>query len=704
MTHRPDTIEEFADDPEVIEQLRQRERELADFIENASVGLHWVGADGTILWANQAELDLLGYEREEYIGHHIAEFHADQQSINDILRRLSNKETLLNYEARLKCKNGAIRYVLINSNVKWEEDRFVHTRCFTRDITERKRAEEATRFLAEASKELASSLDYQTTLTSVARMAVPALADWCAVDLVEDEDGELQRLAVAHVDQAKVAWAHELQQRYPSDPEAPYGIHNVLRTGKSEFYPEITDELLVENARDAEHLRIMREIGFTSAMLVPLTAHRRTLGVLSFISAESGRRYRLEDLSLAESLATRAAMAIDNARLYQAAQRANRLKDEFLATLSHELRTPLTAMLGWSHMLRTGQLDERSTANALDIIERNARAQAQLIDDLLDMSRIITGKLRLDVRQVDPASFIEAAIESVHPAAVAKGVRVQKVIDTGVHSIAGDPSRLQQVVWNLLSNAIKFTPRGGRVQVRLERVNSHIEITVSDTGAGISPEFLPHVFDRFRQADQTITRHHGGLGLGLAIVRHLVELHGGTVQAESAGLDQGSTFTVRLSLLPVYEQESAPERVYPAANEALPVFVCPERLDGVRVLVVDDEADTRELLKVGLTHCGAEIRTAASIKGALAAIKKFRPDVLVSDIGLKGEDGYELIKRVRKLSDDDGGKIPAVALTAYARTEDRLSALRAGYQMHVTKPAEMVELVAVISSLIKRDP
>jgi len=536
------------DESHTLEELRRRERELADFIENAAVGLHWVGADGTILWANQAELDLLGYAREEYIGRKITEFHADRDVIDDILRRLTNRETLHNYEACLRCKDGSVRHVLISSNVMWEGEKFVHTRCFTRDITERKRA--------------------------------------------EDE----------------------------------------LRESRRQL------EGLLERERSA----------------------------------------RAE------------------------AEQANRLKDEFLATVSHELRTPLTAILGWAHMLRVKRFDEQSTASALETIERNARAQAQLIDDLLDVSRIITGNLRLDVRQVEPGSFIEAAVEALRPAAEAKGVRIQKVLDTGVVSVAGDPARLQQVVWNLLSNAIKFTPKGGRVEVRLERIDSHIEIAVSDTGDGIGAEFLPHVFERFRQADQKTTRHHGGLGLGLAIVRHLVELHGGTVKADSPGEGQGATFVVKLPVVPVYQKETLTRRVHPAAGEEPPAYDCPERLDGLKVLVVDDEVDTRELLKVGIGQCGAEIVTAGSAREALAALDETRPDLLISDIGMPGEDGYELIRKVRALPAARGGKIPAIALTAYARTEDRLRALRAGYQMHISKPVELAELVAVMASLIGR--
>jgi PAS domain S-box-containing protein len=416
-------------------------------------------------------------------------------------------------------------------------------------------------------------------------------------------------------------------------------------------------------------------------------------------AAERERLLELEREAREEAEST----AQENERLYRETQEANRLKDEFLATVSHELRTPLTAILGWAHMLRTGQYTGDSAASAFETIERNARAQAQLIDDLLDVSRIITGKLRIDVRPIDPNSFIDAAVEAVRPAAEAKGIRLQKVLDTGVVSVSGDPVRLQQVVWNLLSNAIKFTPKGGRVQVRMERVNSHIEVAVRDTGVGIPSEFLPHVFDRFRQADMRITRQHGGLGLGLSIVRHLVELHGGTVRAESAGEGHGSTFTVLLPIAPVYSAGLHEERVHPAARETLPAFGCPDRLDGLRVLVVDDEQDTREMLKAGLGQCGAEVSAAGSAAEALEEIRRAPPDMLISDIGMPDEDGYALLRKVRALPADEGGRVPAIALTAYARTEDRLQALRAGYQMHVTKPVELTELAAVVASLAKRE-
>ena len=394
--------------------------------------------------------------------------------------------------------------------------------------------------------------------------------------------------------------------------------------------------------------------------------------------------------------------AKENERLFRQAEESSRLKEEFLATISHELRTPLSAILGWTRMLRMGQLSKEDRTKALDTIERNARAQAQLIDDLLDVSRIVTGKLRMDVRASDPNAFIDAAVEAVRPAAAAKGVHVQKVIDTGAVAIPGDPVRLQQVVWNLLSNAIKFTPRGGHVQIRSERVNSHLEIVVADTGQGIAADFLPHVFDRVRQADQKTSRQHGGMGLGLAIVRHLVELHGGTVSAASEGVGQGATFTVMLPITPVYQVDATGSRVHPAARDLLPAPDRNDRLDGLTILVVDDEFDTRELLKKGLEYCGATVKLAGSASDALDKLDTDVPDILISDIGMPGTDGYDLIRQVRDLANEKSRKIAAIALTAYTRVEDRLQALRAGYDMHVPKPVELTELVAVAASVARR--
>ena len=384
------------------------------------------------------------------------------------------------------------------------------------------------------------------------------------------------------------------------------------------------------------------------------------------------------------------------------AEQANRLKDEFLATLSHELRTPLNAILGWSQMLQNRQISENEAKKALATIERSARSQNQLIDDLLDVSRITTGKLRLNVRAVDLPSVIAAAIDSARPAAEAKNIRLQTLLDPQAGPISGDPDRIQQIVWNLLTNAVKFTPRNGRVQVRLERINSHVEIVVSDTGKGIESEFLPFVFDRFRQSDGSMTRRHGGLGLGLAIARQLVELHGGQISVYSAGEGEGATFTVNLPLLPVRNEPlSEVPRVHPTAQNALPID-CPPELTGLYALLVDDEADSRDLLSSVLELCGATVTTVGSAVEAIQMMTVRKFDVIISDIGMPEEDGFSLITKIRELPNEKGGNTPAIALTAYARAEDRVKALRSGFQMHIAKPVESSELIAAVANLAGR--
>ena len=381
------------------------------------------------------------------------------------------------------------------------------------------------------------------------------------------------------------------------------------------------------------------------------------------------------------------------------AEAANRVKDEFLSTLSHELRTPLTAIMGWADLLLNDEVEPEKRNQAIETIFRNANSQCQLINDLLEVSRIITGKLRLEFVACELHSVIEAAAESIRPTAEARGVRLQVLLEPHVGPVFGDRERLQQIVWNLLSNGVKFTSRGGLVQVTLQRINSHIEIVVNDSGVGISPDFLPYVFERFRQADGTTTRNYGGLGLGLAIVRHLVELHGGTARAESAGENQGSKFTIRLPAM-TSDGHSPPEEFkQPAIAEVETRDQRPTSLQGLRVLVVDDEIDARTLLTMMLEKCGAQVIAVGSSREGLESIESWKPDVLIADIGMPVEDGYGLIRKVRALPKQRGGHTPALALTAYARTEDRVRALSEGYQVHLAKPVDRFELAAVVASL-----
>jgi PAS domain S-box-containing protein len=418
-----------------------------------------------------------------------------------------------------------------------------------------------------------------------------------------------------------------------------------------------------------------------------------------------GFAHFLRDVTEKHRIATEREQLLDSERAARnEAERASRTKDEFLATLSHELRTPLNAVIGWTQVLRRTPGLPPDATNALNVIDRNARAQAQIIADLLDMSSIISGKVRLDVQRLDMASIIEATVETVRPTAQAKGVRLKSVLDPKAGPVRGDPNRLQQVLWNLLTNAVKFTPKDGLVTVSLARVNSHLEIEVADSGEGIDPTFLPHVFDRFRQADASTIRRHGGLGLGLSIVKQLVELHAGSITAKSPGPALGSSFRVSLPLMAANDPIDSPSQqaLAETQTQAWPVDgFCDTDLSGMTVLVVDDELDARSLIQRLLQDCKADVITAASVAEALEIIVGETPDVIVSDIGMPGEDGYGLIRRVRALKNGKSG-IPAIALTAYARIEDRVKAINAGFQLHLSKPVEPVELVAMVNSLVKR--
>ena len=441
-----------------------------------------------------------------------------------------------------------------------------------------------------------------------------------------------------------------------------------------------------------------------SSMALPMAVMGRIIGTIEVQSYEKNV-YRPEHVTAMSMAANLTAVAIENVRLLelertarQAAEESNRLKDEFLATVSHELRTPLTAILGWSRLLEGGTLDDSVTQQAVEVIWRNAKAQAQIVDDILDVSRIITGNLYLELQPLAVVPVVENAINVVRPTADAKGIKIERYFDSVPAMISGDANRLQQVIWNLLSNAVKFTDSGGRVRVKVTRIGGAVEISVSDTGQGISKEFLPYVFERFRQADSTTTRHHGGLGLGLAIARHLVEIHGGTVNAESAGEGGGATFTVRLPLIDA--TASVPSF---AALDHQKLGRSQQLLSGLNVLLVDDDSDTLTLMATALTRRQANVTAVSSAGEAIQEIARKRPDVLVSDIAMPDEDGYGLIRKIRSLENGVAENIPAVAITAYAKEEDRERALSAGFQIYLAKPVELTELISVVARAAKRD-
>lgn len=487
---------------------------------------------------------------------------------------------------------------------------------------------------------------------------------------------------------------------------------------------------------------LLRADGKTSELIrcflgAPLISSSGVRGWVYLLNKSNAEDFSEADERLAATMATQVGVAYENAVLYSNAQRhaselqleiterkqaeeerarllvleqaaraeaeqANRTKDEFLATLSHELRTPLSAILGWSHLVRTGKLDEQQMSRAFETIERNARSQSQLIDDLLDVSRIITGKLQIEPRSLDLCSVIDASIEGVRLAFEAKNIQLETTLQAAACFVAGDQNRLQQIFWNLLSNAIKFTPEGGKVSVAAEQVDARVRVSVSDSGIGITPEFLPYIFDRFRQADGSTTRIHGGLGLGLSIVKHLVQLHGGTVEVHSDGKNKGAVFTVTLPLVEKGADEARDNAESTLLDEdGLPANLA-SLLDGLRVLVVDDEADSRELVTTIVTRCGGDVRCCESVAEALKTVRAWKPHLLVSDIGMPGEDGYTLISKLRKSRVKAAKDIPAIALTAYATDDDRARSLAAGFQVHISKPIEPEALVKTIAGALGR--
>ncbi|HEX3476103.1 MAG TPA: PAS domain S-box protein [Kofleriaceae bacterium] len=561
-----------------------------------------------------------------------------------------------------------------------------------RDASEEKRELLRRSFLVTATEQLLEADDHRDALTRIAQLAVPRFADWVGVNLAEPGTPRGEQLSVAHADPAKAELARALARRYPFDPDAPAGVAKVMRTGRSEFYPQIPAELLERGAMDDEHRRILRELDLRSSLVVPLRGKGPVFGAISFVLAGSHRRYTERDLELAEELARCAGLVIERRRLEEEAERANRMKDEFLATMSHELRTPLQAILGYASMLERGIA--RDPAKATAAILRNATAQTRLVEDILDVSRISSGKLQLAMTRVDVVAAIRAALESIRPAALARRIRISESLPTDLGDVLGDLDRLQQVVWNLLSNAIKFTPVGGAIEVGAERVGSTLRIIVRDTGKGIAPEHLTTIFERFRQVDSTTTREHRGLGLGLAIVRYLVEAHGGAVHAESPGLGQGATFIVTLPVRA--DALAAAERARDGRRPSDAV-----RLRGIRILLVEDDDEARELLADVLAETGASVAQAASAADGMARLIAEPPHVLISDIGMPFEDGNSFLRRVRALPPERGGDVPAIALTAYARAEDRRATEDAGFQLHIVKPVRPDQLLTAIESCVQ---
>lgn len=657
------------------ERLREIAARLRAIFDQSTAGIAQLDVNGRYVLVNQWLCDLLGYRREELLQLRMQDVtHPEDLPHNlEVLERSKRDGGTFVLEKRYVRKDGSHVWVNISMTTVRDADGIPQSVLgIVTDLTERKRSEERLARDAMLLSKVQDSVivtDAQGIVTFWNEGATRLLG-WTAeemigrpmVDRLPEESREQTRLWIARI-----------------------------AAGEAEFEGEWLDQ-----KKDGTPVWIEA----STRRICDATGN--VLGIMG-VSRDISERKRTEE-ALARSAAERAAL-LEAERFARAeAERAGRMKDEFLATLSHELRTPLNAILGWSQILAGGSSNDEDLQEGLRTIERNARAQTQIIEDLLDMSRIISGKVRLDVQRIDLALIVSGAIETVRPAAQAKGVQLQAVLGARDCVVSGDPNRLQQVMWNLLTNAVKFTPRDGRVQVRLACRSGAAEVSVIDSGEGIKPEFLPHVFDRFRQADPSTTRRHGGLGLGLAIVKQLVELHGGTVSVESAGIGSGATFTVILPLAvngPHAPFEPEPTPTIRSSDNLVPMTLA-SSIAGLNVLVVDDEPDARALVRRVLEDCNAVVRTAASVSEAIDLLARCPSDVLVSDIGMPVEDGYDLIRRVRALGAERGGNIPAVALTAYARSEDRMRTVRAGFQMHIAKPVAPAELIEMVASLARR--
>ena len=683
-------------------------RRLAAVVESSDDAIVSKNLDGVITSWNLAAERMFGYSASEAVGQSIRMIiPADLQAEEDmVLARIRAGQSVDHYETRRRRKDGSELLISLTvSPIADETGVVVGASKIARDSTERARllalAAEQTAIaqkLSEVGTLVASSLDQSTVIQKVTDTATKLTqAEFGAFfyNVHDPQSGEAYQLYTLSGTPkeafAKLAHPRATAVFAPTfHGEGTVRLHDVTldpRYGQNPPYFGMLEG----------HLPVRSYLA-----VAVKSAAGEGLGGLFFGHSKPGIFTEYHE-RLANGVAGWASLALENARLYAAAREADRLKDEFLAVLSHELRTPLNAIVGYSRLLRGNMLSGERAVSGLETLERNAAALTQIVDDVLDVSRIVSGKIRLDVQPVELPLVVHNAVATVKPAADARGVRIQTIVDPRVGPVSGDPDRLQQVAWNLLSNAVKFTPRQGRVQVRVERVNSHIDVVVSDTGIGISPDFLPHVFERFRQAHVGTTRKTGGLGLGLSIVRHIVEMHGGSIQVASEGEGKGATFRVRLPLMIVHAQGIREAREHPRTEKRAPLAGL-GNLSGFRIVAIDDEADALGLLRAVLEMAGAEVITLSSAREGLERLASINPDALVVDVGMPELDGFEFISRVRASDDSRVRDIPAAALTAFARAEDRTRALESGFEMHLAKPVDPGELVASVATLVRRSP
>ena len=681
-------------------------RHLAKVVESSDDAIVSKDLNSIITSWNPGAERLFGYTAAEIVGKSIRliipPHLQDEEDV--VMARIRVGEKVDHYETIRQTKAGALITISLTvSPIRDDNGVIIGASKVARDVSDRVRLENELREHAENTQKLsavgavvASTLDRETIVQKVTDTAT---------ELTHAEFG---------------AFFYNVRDQHSGDAYMLYALSGAPREAFSSFpHPRATalfgptfrgeapvrlDDVVADPryGKSAPYHGMPKgHLPVRSYLAVPVKGlDGHVIGGLFFGHSQPGR-FTEQHERLAVGTAAWASVALENARLFGEAQDASRMKDDFLAVLSHELRTPLNAILGYSRLLRGNVLAGEQLERGIETVERNARWLTQIVEDVLDVSRIVSGKIRLDVQAVNLASVIDNAVATIQPAADAKSVKLQMLIDPRIAPVSGDPDRLQQVIWNLLSNAVKFTPKGGRVQLRLERVNSHIEIIVSDTGAGIRKDFLPYVFERFRQGDSGPARKSGGLGLGLSIVRHIVEMHGGVVLAESAGEGEGSTFTVSLPIMIVQPTAAPRLREHPLAEPQQALQALSD-LSGVHVLAIDDEADSLGLLRVVLEAAGARVTTASSGPAALGMLESIKPDVLVADIGMPEMDGFELIKRVRAMTSPHARDLPAAALTAFARSEDRTKALQHGFEMHLAKPVDPGELVASVATLVRR--
>jgi PAS domain S-box-containing protein len=668
-------------------QIAAQLRLIVDSVRDYAIYL--LDPEGRIKSWSRGAQRIKGYTPDEVIGRNFDIFYPPEDVENGKPRRqlevASERGTYEDESVHVRKDGSRFWGEVVVSAIRDQRGALLGFVNLTHDITERRRQRERLAFIADASRALASSIDYGETLERIAKIAVPRIADWCAIDLLSDDGQTLTRVTVQHEDPAKVEQAKDLQERYSPSTTDP-GIAEAIRERRVIFYPDISEDLLRERGLPEGRLRLIREMGLRSTIVAPLIAADRVLGTLTLVTAGM-RRLMADDVVVAEDVASRAAIAVQNAQLYREAQEANRAKDDFLATVSHELRTPMTAILGWAKLLRTSS-DHSILEEGTAAIERSASSQAQLIDDILDVARIRVGKLRMWFDETNLVEVVERAAETVRFAAEAKHVDLQVDLRSREVLVYGDRQRLQQVVWNLLSNAVKFTPASGRVSVVLEASNATARITVSDSGPGIAPDFLPHLFERFRQAETTQARSNGGLGLGLSIAHYIVSAHHGSIRAENAKEGAGATFIVEIPLLALKEERRSTENR--RATDPLPSLV------GMAVLVVEDDEPTRQYLCFALERAGAECRRASSVDEAIENFESAIVDVIVSDIAMPGKTGYDLARAVR----ESGSRVPMLAVTASGVTADRDRALSSGFDEYLRKPVEPQTLVRAVHRLL----